>query len=91
MINASQLNKCVYVCVFYREPREFAGQKDECISCHPECQSQDSGQSCTGPVHNLLFLLVMLHEMKTWFITENFVVGKSIIFSDYPFHFILLM
>ncbi|XP_041954117.1 receptor tyrosine-protein kinase erbB-3b isoform X1 [Alosa sapidissima] len=48
--NHSRDATCVAHCNFYSgEPREFAGQKGECISCHSECQSQDGGESCTGP------------------------------------------
>ncbi|XP_063064417.1 receptor tyrosine-protein kinase erbB-3b [Engraulis encrasicolus] len=48
--NHSRDATCVAHCNFYTgEPREFAGVNGECISCHSECQSQDGGQSCTGP------------------------------------------
>ncbi|KAL2104276.1 hypothetical protein ACEWY4_001144 [Coilia grayii] len=48
--NHSRDSTCVAHCNFYTgEPREFASQNGECISCHAECQSQDGGHSCTGP------------------------------------------
>ncbi|XP_062397230.1 receptor tyrosine-protein kinase erbB-3b [Sardina pilchardus] len=48
--NYSRDGTCVAHCDFYSgEPREFAGERGECISCHPECQSQNGRQSCNGP------------------------------------------
>ncbi|KAM4610148.1 receptor tyrosine-protein kinase erbB-3b [Polymixia lowei] len=47
--NYSRDGTCVANCNFYTgAPREFAGSQGECVACHPECQPQDGGFSCTG-------------------------------------------
>ncbi|MFT7801065.1 receptor tyrosine-protein kinase erbB-3-like isoform X2 [Arapaima gigas] len=48
--NYSRGGTCVAECNFRNgSPREFAGQKRECMACHPECQVLDGMASCTGP------------------------------------------
>uniref|UniRef100_A0A4W5Q6I8 receptor protein-tyrosine kinase n=1 Tax=Hucho hucho TaxID=62062 RepID=A0A4W5Q6I8_9TELE len=48
--NHSRDSTCVAHCNFYTgQPREFAGPKGECVTCHPECQPQEGRDSCTGP------------------------------------------
>ncbi|KAL4646176.1 receptor tyrosine-protein kinase erbB-3-like [Arapaima gigas] len=47
--NYSRGGICVPECNFYtREPREFAGAKNECLACHSECQLQEGRLSCSG-------------------------------------------
>uniref|UniRef100_A0A674EDZ8 Receptor protein-tyrosine kinase n=1 Tax=Salmo trutta TaxID=8032 RepID=A0A674EDZ8_SALTR len=48
--NHSRDSTCVAHCNFYTgSPREFAGPKGECVTCHPECHPQEGRDSCTGP------------------------------------------
>uniref|UniRef100_A0A8C7F6A1 Receptor protein-tyrosine kinase n=1 Tax=Oncorhynchus kisutch TaxID=8019 RepID=A0A8C7F6A1_ONCKI len=63
--NHSRDSTCVAHCNFYTGyvlPREFAGPKGECVTCHPECQPQDGRDSCTGPGADECVMCVSLRD-----------------------------
>uniref|UniRef100_A0AAZ3P6C3 Receptor protein-tyrosine kinase n=1 Tax=Oncorhynchus tshawytscha TaxID=74940 RepID=A0AAZ3P6C3_ONCTS len=61
--NHSRDSTCVAHCNFYTgQPREFAGPKGECVTCHPECQPQEGRDSCTGPGADECVMCVSLRD-----------------------------